>query len=150
MTILFQFLLSISSIKAPFRRTFELLLYAHLLFLFFLNMRVIPREPSSYISERHPVPGDCTPPWSACSSEGPGTRAGHRVPPQQHGSPSRISSLAKSSVFVSVSLDQGLGGDPKGGREGMCRSKGWASVLQSSILRTQREGTSPSWSDGHC
>lgn len=128
MSILFQFLLSISSRKAPFQRTFKLLLHAHLLFLFFLSVRVIPRAPPSYLSECQPVPRDRV--------RLGGTRHRGRAP--QHGSPSRISSLAKASGFVSVSLDQGLGGDPKGGREGTGRSKGWVSLLHSSILRTQR------------
>lgn len=116
-----------------------------ILLILFLSRSVIHREPTSYITEFNPVPRDYTLPRSVCSSEEQGTA----VRELQDVSPSLISSLAKSSAFVFVSLDQDLGGDSKGWKEGVCRSKGWTPTPQKLNSENTESGTSPSWSDSH-
>lgn len=84
-------------------------------------------------------PRDCILPRSICSSEEQDVAVRASNPsPRQHVSLGPMSPLAKSPVFVFVSLDQDLGGDSKGWKEGTCRSRGWTPLPESSTLKTLR------------
>lgn len=84
-------------------------------------------------------PEDCILPRSICSSEEQDVAVRASNPSlRQRVSLGLISPLAKSPVFVFVSLDQDLSGDSKGWKKGMWRSKRWTPLPKSSTLKTLR------------